>query len=231
MHQPNYQSIPFFSVSFQSSIAIRSYFCFNVGSSGERRVGRIIEATKVANNDHKVKVNLFIPFEEWDLRDNHFAIGLGIAIGLQEVILTTKISEFLFDRDVAEVAFVFTPEQLEEYGAILQGIDNAFVCRFDLKGQKKLITRTLSPAFPSQHQDSVCPVTQCYSSKVFHDMENLRNRINLDLNRVSELQGDYNCTFNCIPFSSESWDYLVMKLCRRSVISAFLMCAFPRFSI
>jgi hypothetical protein len=71
----------------------------------------------------------------------------------------------------------------------------------------------LSPAFPSQHDDSLCPVTQCYTSKVFHDMESLRNQIYSDLNRVSELQGDTNRTLNRIPFSSESWDYLVMKLC------------------
>jgi hypothetical protein len=48
--------------------------------------------------------------------------------------------------------------------------------------------------------DSLCPVLQCYTSKVFHDMESLRNRIYSDLNQVSELQGDVNCTFNRIPF-------------------------------
>jgi hypothetical protein len=35
---------------------------------------------------------------------NHFAIGEGIGNGLQEVILTTNISEFLFDHDVEDVA-------------------------------------------------------------------------------------------------------------------------------
>jgi hypothetical protein len=209
---PNYKERPFFSLSFRSSIAVGSYFVFNVGSLGKRRVGRIIAATKADSDDHEVKVNLFIPFDNWKLHRNHFAIGEGIAKGLQEVVLTTEISEFLFDRDVEDVAFVFTPGQLEEYGAILQGIDNAFVCRFDEEGGQKL-TKTLSPAFPSKHDDSLCPVMQCYTSKVFHDIESLRNQIYSDLNRVSELQGDINRTFNRIPFSSESWDYLVLKLC------------------
>jgi hypothetical protein len=210
--QPNYTQRPFFSLSFRSSIAVGSYFVFNVGSCGKRRVGRIIAVTKADNDDHEVKVNIFIPFNEWKLRHKHFSIGEGLAKGVQEVVLTTEISEFLFDRDVEDVAFVFTPGQLEEYGAILQGIDNAFVCRFDEEGGNKL-TKTLSPAFPSKHDDALCPVTQCYTSKVFHDLESLRNRIYSDLNRVSELQGDVNRTFNRIPFSSESWDYFVLKLC------------------
>jgi hypothetical protein len=44
-------------------------------------------------------------------------------------------------------------------------------------------------------------------------MESLRNRIYSDLNQVSELQGDINHTLNHISFFSESWDYLVLKLC------------------
>jgi hypothetical protein len=213
MQQPNYMQQPFFSVTFRSSIAIGSYFSFDVGC-GKRRVGRILKATKADDDiDHKVQVNLFIPFDQWGLRDSYLPIGGGIGQGLHEVILTTDISEFLFDRDVVAVAFVFTPEQLEEYGAVLQGIDNAFVCRFNQKGSKNVVTKTLSPAFPSKHVDSLCPVKQCYTSKVFHDIEYLRDRIYSDLNRVSELQGFVNRTFNRIPFSSESWDYLVMNLC------------------
>jgi hypothetical protein len=212
MHQPNYEQIPFFSANFRAAIAVGSYFIFNEGSCGKRRVGRIISATKAANDDHEVKVNLFIPFNEWKLHHKHFAIADGIAKGLQELIITTEISEFLFDRDVEDVAFVFTPEQLQEYGAILQGIKNAFVCRFNEAGGKKL-TQTLSPAFPSKHADSLCPVLQCYTSKVFHDLETLRNQIFSDLNRVSKLQGDMNRTFNRVPFSPDSWDYFVLKLC------------------
>jgi hypothetical protein len=41
-------------------------------------------------------------------------------------------------------------------------------------GGKKL-TQMLSPAFPSKHDKYLCPVTQCYTSKVFHDLETLRN--------------------------------------------------------
>jgi hypothetical protein len=144
--QPNYTQRPFFSLSFRSSIAVGSYFVFNVGSCGKRRVGRIIAVTKADNDDHEVKVNIFIPFNEWKLRHKHFSIGEGLAKGVQEVVLTTEISEFLFDRDVEDVAFVFTPGQLEEYGAILQGIDNAFVCRFDKEGGNKLTKHFLQPS-------------------------------------------------------------------------------------
>jgi hypothetical protein len=188
---------------------VGSYFLFN--SCGKCRVGCIIEATKANNGSHEVIVNIFIPFDEWKLHRNYYAIGEGIAKGLQEIVITEEISEFLFDRDIEDVAFVFNPEQLKQCGTILQVVDNAFICRFIEMGRKKL---TLSPAFPSKHEDSLCPVTQCYTSKVFHDMESLHNQIYSDLNRVSKLQGDINCTFNCIPFSPKSWDYFfVLKLC------------------
>jgi hypothetical protein len=140
-----------------------------VGSCSKHRIGHIIEATEAdKEDDHEVKVNLFIPFTEWKLQNMYLPIGEGITQGLQDVILTTEISEFLFDRDVEDAAFVFTPEQLKEYGAILQGINNAFVCHFNEVAGKKL-TKMLSPAFPSKHDKSLCPVTQCYTSKVFQD--------------------------------------------------------------
>jgi hypothetical protein len=53
------------------------------------------------------------PLMNGSIIKNPFASGEGIAKGLQEVVLTTEISEFLFDRDVEEIAFVFTPEQLD----------------------------------------------------------------------------------------------------------------------
>jgi hypothetical protein len=60
-------------------------------------------APQADNNDHKVKLNVFIPFDKWKHHQNHLAIGEGIATGLQEVVLTTEISEFLFDSDIEEV--------------------------------------------------------------------------------------------------------------------------------
>ena len=50
MQQPNYKQKPFFSGSFRSSIAIGSYFSFDVGC-GKRRVGRILEARKADKDD------------------------------------------------------------------------------------------------------------------------------------------------------------------------------------
>jgi hypothetical protein len=201
----------FFSVSFQSSIAIGSNLSFDV-DCGKRWADCILKARKAAADDHKVQMHLFLPFDQWELQNRYYPIGKGISQGLHEVILTTEISEFLFDRDVKEVAFVFTPEQLEECGAVLQGIDNALVFCFNQKGLKKVMAKTLLPVFPSTHDDLLCPVTQCYMLKVFHDLEYLRTPIYSDWNQVSKLQGDVNHTFNFIPFSSKSWDLFSTKV-------------------
>jgi hypothetical protein len=93
MQQPNYKQKFFFLGSFQSSIAIGSYFSFDVGC-GKCWASHILEARKAAGDDHVVQVNLFLPFDQWELQNKYFPIGEGIGQGLHEVILTTEISKF-----------------------------------------------------------------------------------------------------------------------------------------
>ena len=55
-----------------------------------------------------------------------------MANNLNEIVLTPRtIKHLSFDDDVVDLAFVFTKEQLLESGTYLDGITNAYICRFE----------------------------------------------------------------------------------------------------
>jgi hypothetical protein len=59
----------------------------------------------------------------------------------------------------------------------------------------------------------VCPLSPCFPSRVFNDIEKLCTHLYLDLNCKGKLQGGFDHTYNPISFSSESWMHFKYKLC------------------
>jgi hypothetical protein len=96
---------------------------------------------------------------------------------LQEVVLTSKLAEFHFDQDMCDTAFMFTTSKLSQRGAVLQGMDNVFVCRHHQDGNE-VQDGELVP-FPSMINK--CPVPHCFIARVFSDVEMLLSQIYTDL--------------------------------------------------
>jgi hypothetical protein len=214
---PNYDHKPFFSTTFCCPIAIGSTFIFdtrpNKDNKTQQLVGRIIKACKAPDeDDFEVTVNVFRPFGAWPPRKTLFPIKEGLGKNLQEVVLTSRTATFYFDRDVFDVAFMFTTMELSKRGAILQGIDNVFVCRYH-DNEEVVKDGELVP-FPSMMK-GYCPVPQCFIARLFLDIEALRSQIYADLNRRGEQQGELTKTFNHVPFTWESWRYFKFKLSDR----------------
>jgi hypothetical protein len=107
---------------------------------------------------------------------------------------------------------MFTTFELSRRGAVLQGIENVFVCRY-YNDKEEVQDGELVP-FPSMIKEK-CPVPLCFLARVFLDIETLRSQIYADLNRRGEQQGELTKTFNHIPFAWESWFYLKFKLSDR----------------
>jgi hypothetical protein len=103
----------------------RSTSCHQPSTAGQVVSRCIIKATKT-DVGWLVDANLFINFDAWPSNYDDITIGEGCHI--KELVLTSKTIEILFDKNTYDLAFVFTPEQLQRYGALLQGIDNAYVC-------------------------------------------------------------------------------------------------------
>ncbi len=215
---PNFSHPPFFSSVFHCPIAIGSFFVFTTPTNrNEHLVGRIIEATKAVEkdheDDHEVKVNLFISFGERPKHTTLYPIKDGLGKNLHEVVLSSNTVLFYFDRDVYDIAFLFTAVKLSRRGAILQGIENVFVCRYYYDYEEEVNEGELVP-FPSMTKGK-CSVPLCFPARVFSDIETLRSQIYADLNRRGEQQGELTKTFNHIPFAWESWAYLKFKLSDR----------------
>ena len=125
IESPLYQQEPFHSRRFRSPIVNGTYIEF-LNQDGKRRVTRILKA-HTTDLGWIVDANLFIPFGDWE--SNYDYITKGEGRHLKELVLTSKTVKILFDTNAYDLAFVLTPEQLHCYGALLQGIDNAYVCR------------------------------------------------------------------------------------------------------
>jgi hypothetical protein len=210
---PKYGNQPFFSNVFSCPIAIGSFFIFKTPADRNKKlVGRIIEASKSVEedveDDHLVTVTTFDSFDDWSRKTSIYPIQDGLGKNLQEMVLTSKTAEFHFDRDMCDIAFMFTTSELSRRGAILQGIENVFLCRYYEDGNE-VLDGELVP-FPSMINE--CPVPQCFVARVFLDIETLLSQIYADLNRRGEQQGQLAKTFNNIPFAWESWAYLKFKL-------------------
>jgi hypothetical protein len=208
---PLYTQDPFFSLKFRSMIVVGTFFVYLNKDDKDKKpqVGRVINARKAVLG-HEVKCNIFETFSQWKSpKGQQHPIEDGLAKDLAEIVLTPKTTNyFSFEEYVIDLAFVFTEEQLFESGAYLDGIANAYVCRFEDNGEE---VKGIMP-FPCQQPFNLCPLPQSYAAKVFFDIEALRARMYLDLNRRSELQGDVAKTYNCIPFSAETWAYFKWKL-------------------
>jgi hypothetical protein len=212
---PLYNNQPFFSRTFSCPIAIGSFFLFQMSPDRSKHLlGRIVSAKKAVDDDHVVTVNTFLFFEKWPASSTLYPIKDGLGKNLQEVVLTADTADFHFDRDVYDMAFMFTTDELERRGAILQGINNVFVCRY-YEDEKEVQDGELVP-FPSMIIGE-CPVPQCLLARVFIDIETLRSQIYADLNRRGEQQGELAKTFNNVPFAWESWSYLKFKLHRLGI--------------
>jgi hypothetical protein len=47
---------------------------------------------------------------------------------VKELVLSSKTIEILFDKTVYNLAFEFTLEQFNRYGALVEGIVNTYLC-------------------------------------------------------------------------------------------------------
>ncbi len=82
---------------------------------------------------------------------------------------------------------MFATSELSRRGAVLQGIDNVFVCCYYQDGNE-VQDGELVP-FPSMIKEK-CPVRQCFLVQVFLDIETLVSQIYAKLNQRGEQQGE-----------------------------------------
>ena len=130
-----------------------------------------------------VIVSVFKRFEDVILLKKERPITEGPGRCLQESLHTPLQKQIKTDQ-ISNLAFVFSPQKLQELGAVLQGISNAFICHFSSN------SACFEPlAFPCQSMD--CPVPCGLARKLFEDTKCVQDVIVGVLNCVPELQRDH----------------------------------------
>jgi hypothetical protein len=197
LQQPIYDANPIYFQQFAAFVEIGTFIIFK--EDGDQAmmpevVGQILREDLAST----VVVSLFKPFENLLKKETPITDGPGRC--LQEIIHTCS-QKCIKRSQISNLAFVFSPQKLEDLGAILQGISYAFVCRFSSDGACfKPIT------FPCESKE--CPMPCSLTRKLFKDNERVRDVIVGVLNRVSELQGDHARVLKHSYCSPEFWSYL-----------------------
>jgi hypothetical protein len=192
----SYEATPIFCKQFAAFVEIGTFVLFQeVGEKRKEVVGQILQVDMPST----IIVAIFSPFEDILLQKER-PITEGPGRCLQEIIGTLSHKR-IKTHQILNLAFVFSPQKLQELGAVLQGILNAFICRFSSNGA------SFKPlAFPCQSKD--CPVPCSLTRKLFEDIERVWDVIVGVLNGVSELQGDHARVLKHTYCSPEFWSYL-----------------------
>jgi hypothetical protein len=127
---PNYDQKPFFSSVFRCSIAIGSFFIFTTPFNRSKQlVGRIVEARKSVEEDqeedHILTVNVFLSFDKWPNNETLYPIKVLVKVYKKPTSHPRRLPTFI----LIDLAFAFNTFELTTRGAILQVIENVFVCR------------------------------------------------------------------------------------------------------
>lgn len=128
-------------------------------------------------------------------------------------ILRTTRSKWITTKSVSSIAWVFSPEHLENRpNEGHQGMSNLFLCAFDDAGDR--IVRGCHPfcsyyGLYSGHQ------ADCYQERVWNGLQTLRAEISRHLGRFSEKQGTFTRVSSNVVVGREAWRYLLMKVGKR----------------
>jgi hypothetical protein len=164
-HQPTYDGTPIFCKQFASNVEIGTYILFKDEEGDEMKevVGQILQVHSAS----KVIVAVYKPFGDIEPRIRR-PITDGLGKCLPDIVRTLSQTQVKIIQ-ISNLAFVFSPEKLEELGAVFQGITNAFVCRFS---SNHVSFHPIS--FPCE--SGSCPVPCTLARKLYEDRQGSKRR-------------------------------------------------------
>jgi hypothetical protein len=216
--QPNYDHLPIYYPDLRSTLEIGSFVLVLEAPLDEKPL--VCQLLRLSSRSS----------EEVELRvlqqTSRCPITAGLGRCLKEVILTNRIISLPLSR-IQELAWVLTLNKLEELAAVLQGLSNIFLVRFDETGETVVSSyhegdeATTFYCFPCEH--AKCPTVKSLSLRLYEDCERIRDTLSFVLNRKSELQGDFARVLKHTFCSPEFWLFIKLKL----VVSGRMTCHQP----
>jgi hypothetical protein len=175
---PDYGADPFWCCSLGSVLENGNFVRY--GNNDEQNTFDAVGQVLRECGSDKVEILFYHLFGSTDLRRTYHPLRNGFVDHLCELVHQTDIVVQLPKSKIREVTFVLSVSFLETNAALLQGIENVFVCRFDVKGNK-----AIQIGFPCEVSHA-CPSRRSLGRKLFDDIERTRDVSSGILNREAE---------------------------------------------
>jgi hypothetical protein len=198
LKKPRYHDAPI-SVPLFGGISISVGSCVEVAIQGELLVAQVCQAEDPASKGIRVNVYRLIGGSELEASIPCLS---GIAQDTAEVYQTNEYFNVQCG-DIKNISYVFSPSEMEQNGYVIQGISNAFVCRYQADGNLKVSNY----CFPTDVPNYCSLASQsCYHERIWSSLEHIRAMLHKALNKMSEKQG-VKYMEKCF-FPNESWLYI-----------------------
>jgi hypothetical protein len=125
-------------------------------------------------------------------------------------VAETKRKVVFAVSDIADLAFVFSKEDVQQQGLCLHGVNNAYFTRFRYESNDTKVAIPQGVVYFSS--DSSVSSCSCYSKRIWDGLLTLQSLFRTILSRGSLSQGEHTTYKVKFPFSREIWDYLRARL-------------------
>jgi hypothetical protein len=196
LEKPRYADSPI-SVPLFGGILVRVGSFVEVDINGSLLVAQVSQ--KQDPESKLIRVNLFRSVDGSDLQASIPCLS-GIAQDTAEVFQTDEYHE-IECGDITNISYVFSPSEMERNGYVIQGVSNAYVCRYQADGNLKVYNYCFPTDVPNY-----CPLQSCYQERIWSSLEHIRAILHKALNKMSEKQG-VKYMEKCF-FPHESWVYI-----------------------
>jgi hypothetical protein len=207
LEKPRYADSPI-------SVPLFGGILVSVGSFVEVEINGSLLVAQVSENKEdpeskSIWVNVYRSVDGSSLKTSIPCLS-GIAQDTAEVFQTDEYLE-IQRGDITNISFVFSPSEMERNGYVIQGVSNAYVCRYQADGNLKVYNYCFPTDVPNY-----CSLQSCYQERIWSSLEHIRAILHKGLNKMSEKQG-VKYMEKCF-FPHESWVYIKTQVNKALII-------------
>jgi hypothetical protein len=204
----DYQGPPIYIPQFADHLHLGSFIEFE-DHPGSLQVGCIVRQARDVNNLSRIYVNFYDDFS-YDPAYGALSPNLQNLQEIQQTRTTTPI----YIKDIKDIAFVFTPEDVIVHSITLTSKwTHGYLVRFNINKVNGLYVPVADHVpFPCTNRLQAHCFEQCISMSIFQALKTIRNAISSILGRGSASLSDFNRDTQRIPLCLRAFNYLCRNL-------------------
>jgi hypothetical protein len=204
----DYQGAPIYIPQFADHLHLCSFIVFGE-QSGLLQVGCIIRQARDVSNLPRVYVNFYVYFS-YDPANGVISPNLQNLNEIQQ----TSSTRPLYIKNIKDIAFVFTPEDVTTHSVCLTSkFTHGYLVRFNNTQVNNIYRPVVNHIpFPCVTCNQQHCFEQCVGRAILQSLISIRNAISSILSRGSASLSDFNRDTKRIPLSIRGFNYLRRNL-------------------